>query len=132
MSQVTPGGGVLKLTLSRKGLLKITTEAQNRRPDPSQTTVKTVYDPTKEKDPLQGGENIKAKTTFRRGESLGDPKIKPRKAPNDKEVRTSLKMGVQLGKLTRVVVVILMEMGDQIGVRNHLESGIGHQMGLEE
>ena len=65
--------------------MKITTEAQNRRPDPSQTTVKTVYDPTKEKEPLQGGENIKAKTTSRRGESFGDPKIKPRKAPNDKE-----------------------------------------------
>ena len=29
LSQVTPGGGVLKLTLSRKGPLRITTEAQN-------------------------------------------------------------------------------------------------------
>ena len=29
LSQVTPGGGVLKLTLSRKGPLKITTEAQS-------------------------------------------------------------------------------------------------------
>ena len=88
LSQVTPGGGVLKLTLSRKGPLKMTTEAQNRRPDPSQTTVKTVYDPTKEKDPLLGGENIKAKTTSRRGESFGDQKIKPRKASNDKEGKT--------------------------------------------
>ena len=85
LSQVTPGGGVLKLTLSRKGSLKITTEIQNRRPGPSQTTVKTVYDPTKEKEPLQGGENIKAKMTSRRGENFGDQKIKPRKAPNDKE-----------------------------------------------
>ena len=85
LSQVTPGGGVLKLTLSKKGPLKMTTEAQSRRPDPSKTTVKTVYDPTNEKDPLQGGENIKAKTTSRRGESLRNPKIKPRKAPNDKE-----------------------------------------------
>ena len=84
LSQVTPGGGVLKLALSRKGPLKIT-ETQNRRPDPSQTTVKTVYDPTKEKDPLQGGENIKAKATSRRGESFGDPEIKPRKALNDME-----------------------------------------------
>ena len=39
LSQVTPGGGVLKLTLTKKGPLKITTEAQNKRPDPSQTTV---------------------------------------------------------------------------------------------
>ena len=38
LSQVTPGGGVLKLTLSRKGPLRITTEVQNKRPDPSQTS----------------------------------------------------------------------------------------------
>ena len=54
LSQVTPGGEVLKLTLSRRGPLKITTEAQNKKPDPSQTTIKTVYDPTKEEGPLQG------------------------------------------------------------------------------
>ena len=51
LRQVTPGGGVLKLTLTKKGPLKITTEPQ-KKPDPSQTTVKTVYDPTKEKGPL--------------------------------------------------------------------------------
>ena len=55
---MTPGGGVLKLTLSRKGPLRITTEAQNKRPDPSQTTVKVAYDPTKEKGPLPGGVKI--------------------------------------------------------------------------
>ena len=49
LSQVTPGGGVLKLTLSRKGLLRITAEVQNKRPYPSQTTIKTAYDPTKER-----------------------------------------------------------------------------------
>ena len=84
LSQVTPGGEVLKLTLSRKGPLRITTEAQNKRPDPSQTIIKTVYDPTKEKGPPQGGENIEVKTTSRRGESFEDQRIKPRKAPNDK------------------------------------------------
>ena len=63
MSQVTPGGGVLKLTLSRRGPLKITTEAQSKKADPSQTTIKTVYDPTKEGRPLQGGENIEIKGT---------------------------------------------------------------------
>ena len=84
LSQVTPGGGVLKLTLSRKGPLRITTEAQSKRPDPSRTTIKTAYDPTKEKGPLQGGENIEVKTTSRRGQSFEDQRIKPREAPNDK------------------------------------------------
>ena len=51
LSQVTPwgGGGVLKLTLSRRKPLKITTKAPSGEPDLSQTTVKTVYDPQKEK-----------------------------------------------------------------------------------
>ena len=66
LSQVTPDGGVLKLTLTKKGPLKITTEAQNKRPDPSQTTVKTAYDPTKEKEPLQGNKSIKDKITYKR------------------------------------------------------------------
>ena len=84
LSQVTPGGGVLKLTLSRRGPLKITTEAQNKKPDPSQTTIKTVYDPTKEEGPLQGGKNIEIKGTSRRGERFENQRIKPREAPNDK------------------------------------------------
>ena len=84
LSQVTPGGGVLKLTLSRKGPLRITTEALNKRPDSSQTTIKTAYDPTNEKAPFQGGENIKVKTTFRKGESFEDQRIKPTETPNDK------------------------------------------------
>ena len=66
LSQVTPGGGVLKLTLTKRGPLKITTEAQ-KKPDPSQTTVKTVYGPTKEKEPLQGSESIKGKTAYIEG-----------------------------------------------------------------
>ena len=81
---MTPGGGVLKLTLSRKGALRITTEAQNKRPDPSQTTIKTAYDPTKEKGPFQGGENIEVKTTSRKVKSFENQKVKPREAPNDK------------------------------------------------
>ena len=64
LSQVTSGGGVLKLALSRKGPLRITTEAQNKRLDPSQTTIKTAYDPTKEKGPHQ------VKTISRKGESF--------------------------------------------------------------
>ena len=45
LSQVTLwGGGMLKLTLSKRKPLKITTKAPSGEPDPSQTTVKTVYD----------------------------------------------------------------------------------------
>ena len=76
LSQVTPGGGVLKLTLTKKGPLKITTEAQNKRPDPSQTTVK--------KEPLQGSKRIKVKTTSRERENFENQRIKSREAPNDK------------------------------------------------
>ena len=82
---MTPGGGVLKLTLSRKGPLRITTEAQNKRPNLLQTAIKTAYDPTKEKGPLKGGKNIEAKTISRKGESFEDQRIKPRKVPNDKK-----------------------------------------------
>ena len=71
----------MKLTLSRRGPLKITTEAQNKKPDPSQTTVKT----TKEEGPLQGGENVKIKGTSKGGERFENQRIKPRKAPNDKK-----------------------------------------------
>ena len=39
----------MKLTLSKKKPLKITTGAPRGEPDPSQTTVKTVYDPREEK-----------------------------------------------------------------------------------
>ena len=83
LSQVTPGGGVLKLTLTKKGPLKITTEPQ-KKPDPSQTTVKTVYDPTKEKGPLQGSKSIRDKTTYRERENFENQKIKLKKTPNGK------------------------------------------------
>ena len=60
LSQVTPGGGVLKLTLSKKRPLKITTGALSGEPDPFQTTVKTVYDTREEKrdQPVRGTTNI--------------------------------------------------------------------------
>ena len=108
LSQVTPGGGVLKLTLSRKGPLRITTEAQNKRPDPSQTTIKTAY----------------YQNCFE------DQRIKPREAPNDKRDESFPEDGVQLGKLIQVVMVILVGMGDQIKAGNHPERGKNHQMGL--
>ena len=77
LSQVTPGGGVLKLTLTKRGPLKITTETQKKKPDPSQTTVKTVYGPTKGKEPLQGNESIKSKTAYMERENFENQRIKP-------------------------------------------------------
>ena len=65
--------------------MKITTEAQNKKPDPSQTTVKTAYDPTKEKEPLQGSKTIKGKTTYIERENFENQRIKYREAPNDKK-----------------------------------------------
>ena len=84
LSQVTSGEGVLKLTLTKRGPLKITTEAQNKRPDLSQTTVKTAYDPTKEKELLQGSKSTKGKITYRERENFENQRIKPKEAPNDK------------------------------------------------
>ena len=45
LSQVVPGGGVLKIKLSKKKPIKITAEAPNGELDPAQTKVKTVHDP---------------------------------------------------------------------------------------
>ena len=45
LGQVTPGGGVLKLTLSKRKPLKITTKAPSGELDLSETIVKNVYDP---------------------------------------------------------------------------------------
>ena len=45
LSQVTPGGGVLKITLSKKGPIKITAGAPDGQPDPTQTKLKTVHEP---------------------------------------------------------------------------------------
>ena len=91
LSQVTPGGRVLKLTLTKRGPLKITTEAQ-KKPDPSQTTVKTVSGPTKEKEPLQGSESIKGKTTYIERENFENQRIKSKEAPNDKRDGSFLKV----------------------------------------
>ena len=50
-----------------------------------------------------------------------------------REMRASLKVGAQLDKSNQVVMVVLMEMGDQIKkVGNHPERGKDHQMGLEK
>ena len=69
--------------MTKKGPLKIR-EAQNKRPDSSQTTVITVHDPTKEKEPLQGSKSRKDKITFKEKENFENLRIKPREASNDK------------------------------------------------
>ena len=46
---MTPGGGVLKIKLSKKKPIKITAGAPGGEPDPAQTKVKTVYEPIDKK-----------------------------------------------------------------------------------
>ena len=69
--------------MTKRGPLKIKTEAQ-KKPDPSQTTVKTVYGPTKEREPLQGSESIKGKTAYIERENFENQRVKPKEAPNGK------------------------------------------------
>ena len=45
-----PGGGVLKIKLSKKKPIKITAGAPDGEPDPPQTKVKIVHDPTDRRD----------------------------------------------------------------------------------
>ena len=126
---MTPGGGVLKLTLSRRGPLKITTEAQSKKPDPLQTTIKTVYDPTKEERPLQGGENIEITGTFRGGERFENQRIEPREASNDKKDNNFPEDG---GPIKRINPGGSGDPDGNGGPGNHPEGGKNHQMGLEE
>ena len=128
MSQVTPGWGVLKLTLTKKRPLKITTEAQ-KKPDPSQTT---VYDPTKEKEPLQGSRSIRDKTTYRERENFESQRIKPKEMPNGKKEESFPEGGGLVRQVKPSGNGGLIEMGDQTKVENHPERGKDHQMGLEK
>ena len=112
--------------------MKITTEAQNKKPDPSQTTIKTVYDPTKEEGPHQGGENIEIKGTSRRGERFENQRIKPREAPNDKRDGNFPEDGGPVKKINPGGSGNPDGNRDQIKAGNHPEGGKNHQMGLEE
>ena len=47
-------------------------------------------------------------------------------------MRAFLKVGAQLDKSNQVVMVVLMEMGDQIKAENHPERGKDHQIDLEK
>ena len=58
MSQVTPGGGVLKIKLSKKRPIKITAGAPGGELDPAQTKFKTIYETiNKESEQLPSGVN---------------------------------------------------------------------------
>ena len=76
----------MKLTLSKKKALKITTGAPNGEPDPSQTTVKTVYDPRKEKrdQPVKGTTNI-AQSGLEQPSGGGTPPIGGKEPPHESE-----------------------------------------------
>ena len=67
-----------------------------------------------------------------KGKILKTRELNSKRDPMLKEIKASLKVGVQLGKLDPMVMVILMEMGNQIKVGNHQEKGKDHQMGLEK
>ena len=45
-----PGGGVLKIKLSKKKPIKITAGAPDGEPDPAQTKIKTIHNPTNRRD----------------------------------------------------------------------------------
>ena len=65
LNQVTPGGGVLKIKLSKKKAIKITAGAPDGEPDPAQTKLKTVYGPISEEGgrlPLGVSSNVLIET----------------------------------------------------------------------
>ena len=50
LSQIVPGGGVLKIKLSKRKPIKITAGAPDGEPDPAQTKVKAIHDPMNRRD----------------------------------------------------------------------------------
>ena len=88
--------------------------------------------PQKKKNHFRGVRVSGIKQPTEKGKILKAKKLSLKKHPMVKEERASLKMGAQLGKSNQVVMVVLMEMGDQIKVENHQERRKDHQMGLEK
>ena len=76
----------MKLTLSKKKPLNITTGAPSGEPDPSQTTVKTVYHPRKEKrdQPVRGTTNI-AQSGLGQPSGGGPPPMGGKEPPHESE-----------------------------------------------
>ena len=50
LSQVVPGGGVLKIKLSKRKPIKIKAGAPDGEPDPAETKVKAIHDPINRRD----------------------------------------------------------------------------------
>ena len=75
LSQVVPGGGVLKIKLSKKKPIKITAGAPDGEPDPAQTKVKTIHYPANRRD-RQPISNPKSGVVVGVGQSVGK-KIPP-------------------------------------------------------
>ena len=135
LSQVTPGGGVLKLTLSKRKPLKITTKAPSRGPDLSETIVKTVYDPKKEKgDQTKRGTINNTQTGLEQYRREEAPPIGGREAlqedKNGKFNKPSggtmgLVMKGPMGMVAQVVMVI------QIGVEVQVKMGSTQKRGEE-
>ena len=75
LSQVVPGGGMLKIKLLKKKQIKITAEASDGEPDPAQTKVKTVHDPINRGDG-QPISNLKPGVVVGIGQSV-EKKIPP-------------------------------------------------------
>ena len=90
LNQVTPGGGVLKIKLSKKKPIKITAGAPDGEPDPTQTKLKTVYGPTSEEGeqlPLGVSSNVLIETE--------QPRKK--KIPPERASQPTLGMGERRG-----------------------------------
>ena len=118
----------MKLTLSKKKPIKITTRVPSGEPDPSQTRVKTVYDPKKEKGdqtekgtiniaqtrlkqfrtegapPMGGREPLQEGENSRSNRPQGDKETLMIKAPREME----MVMENPMGMVVQVVMVIQM------------------------
>ena len=88
--------------------------------------------PQKRKNHFRGVKVSGTKQPTEKGKILKTKELGPKRHLLVREIKASLKVGAQLGKLDQVVMVVLMEMGDQIKVENHQEKGKDHQMGLEK
>ena len=80
-----PGGGVLKIKLSRKKPINITAGAPDGEPNPAQTKVKTIHDPIDRRNgqPLSG---------LRPGVVVGTEQPKEKKMPPEEVGQTMLGM----------------------------------------
>ena len=88
--------------------------------------------PQRRKDHFRGVKVLGIRQPTEKGEILQVKGFSLKRHLLIRKIKASLKMGVWLGKSDQVVMVILMEMGDQIKVENHQEKEKDHQMGLEK